>query len=78
MIDKKQESVKHDTDSGDDLYEKALESIGKTLLMQSKMVLWIAERTLSAKDFKEFVDEFAKKPEDNHDELLDFIRKKGR
>ena len=54
MIDKKQESVKHDTDSGDDLYEKALESIGKTLLMQSKMVLWIAERILSAKDFKEF------------------------
>ena len=37
------------------------------------MVLWIAERTLSAKDFKEFVDKFAKKSEDNHDELLEFL-----
>jgi len=58
-----------------DPYEKAWESIGKALSTQSKMVLWIAERTLSAKDFKEFVDEFAKKPKDNKDELLDFIRK---
>ena len=54
-------------------YEKAWESIGEALSTQSKMVLWIAERTLSAKDFKEFVDEFAKKTESNHDELLDFI-----
>ena len=61
-----------------DPYEKAWESIGKALSAQSKMVLWIAERTLSAKDFKEFVDEFAKKPEDNHDELIDFLRKEGR
>ena len=58
-----------------DPYEKAWEAIGKALSVQSKMVLWIAERTLSAKNFKEFVDEFAEKPEDNHDELLDFIRK---
>ena len=50
----------------------------KALSAQSKMVLWIAERTLSAKDFKEFVDEFAKRPEDNHDELLDFLREEGR
>lgn len=61
-----------------DPYEKAWESIGKALSTQSKMVLWIAERTLSAKDFKEFVDEFAKKPEDNHCELLDFLCKEGR
>jgi len=61
-----------------DPYKKAWESIGKALSTQSKMVLWIAERVLSAKDFKEFVDEFAKKPEDNHDELIDFILKKGR
>jgi hypothetical protein len=51
-----------------DPYEKAWEIIGKALSTQSKMVLWIAERTLSAKDFKEFLDEFAKKPKDNHDE----------
>ena len=61
----------------DDPYEKAWEIIGKALSTQSKMILWIAERTLSAKDFKEFVDEFAKKPEKNHDELLDFLRKVG-
>ena len=61
-----------------DPYEKAWETIGKALSTQSKIVLWIAERTLSAKDFKEFLDEFAKKPEDNHDELLDFLRKEGR
>jgi len=54
-----------------DPYEKAWESIGKALSAQSKMILWIAERTLSTKDFKEFVDEFAKKPKDNHDELID-------
>ena len=61
-----------------DPYEKAWESIGKALSAQSKMVLWIAERTLSAKDFKEFVDEFAKKPKDKYDELLDYlIRKEG-
>lgn len=60
-----------------DPYKKAWESIGKALSTQSKMILWIAERTLSAKDFQEFIDEFTKKPEDNHDELLDFIRKEG-
>ena len=54
-----------------DPYEKAWEAIEKALTAQSRMILWIAERTLSAKDFKEFVDEFAKKPKDNHDEMLD-------
>lgn len=58
-----------------DPYEKAWESIEKALSTQSKMVLWIVERTLSAKEYMEFVDEFAKKPKDDPDELLDFIRK---
>jgi hypothetical protein len=58
-----------------DPYEKAWEAIWEALSIQSKMVRWIAERTLSAKDFKEFADEFAKKPKVNHDELLDFTRK---
>lgn len=61
-----------------DPYRKALESIGKALSTQSKMILWIAERTLSAKEFKEFVDEFTKKPEGDRDELLDFQFKEGR
>ena len=58
-----------------DPYEKAWETIGEALSALSKMILWIAERTLSAKDFKEFVDEFSKNSTGNHDELLDFIRK---
>ena len=61
-----------------DPYEKAWETIGKALSKQSEMILWIAERTLSVKDYKEFIDEFTKNPKDNHDELLDFIRKEGR
>ena len=55
-----------------DPYKKVWESISKALSTQSKMVLWIAERTLSAKEFQEFVDEFAKKPEDK---LLEFINR---
>lgn len=49
-----------------DPYEKSWETISKALSTQSKMILWIAERTLSVKDYKDFIDEFAKKPEDNH------------
>ena len=62
----------------DNPYKKAWESIGNALSAQAKMILWIAERTLSAKEFKEFVDEFAEKPEDNHDELLNFLLKEAR
>lgn len=61
-----------------DPYKKAWESIVKTLSTESKMILWIAERTLSAKDFQEFINEFTKKPEDNYDELVNFIRKESR
>ena len=61
-----------------DPYEKAWEAIEKALSSQSKMVLWIAERTLSAKEFMEFINEFKKKPKDNHDELHDFLREEGR
>ena len=61
-----------------DPYEEVWESIGEALAKQSRMVLWIAERILSAKDFKEFVGEFGKKPEGNHDELINSIREEGR
>lgn len=67
-----------------DPYEKVWDNIGNALTAHrnaltahSKMVLWIAERVLSVKDFKEFIDEFTKKAE-NHDELIDFIHKEGR
>ena len=61
-----------------DPYKEVFDAIADSFAKQAKIIGWIAERTLSAKDFKEFVDEFAKKPKDNHDELLDFIRKEGR
>ena len=61
-----------------DPYEKVWKSIGEVLSTQSKMVFWIAERTLSAKEFQEFIDEFAKKPEDNHDELLKILNQRER
>ena len=57
-----------------DPYKEVWESIIKAFNSQAKMILWIAERVLSAKDFKEFVDEFAKKHKDNHDDLIDFLR----
>ena len=56
-----------------DPYEKSWEAISKALSTQSKMILWIAERTLSVKDYKDFIDEFAKKPEDKQP----FMRKEG-
>ena len=61
-----------------DPYKKVWEEIRKGFELNVKMIKWIAERTLSVKDYKDFIDEFAQKPEDNHDELLDFIRKEGR
>jgi len=61
-----------------DPYEKVWDSIAAAFKSHTKAIIWIAERTLSAKDYKEFVDEFVKKPKDDHDDLLDFIRKKGR
>ena len=61
-----------------DPYEKVWEEIRKGFDLNIKMVKWVAERTLSVKDFKEFVDEFATKPKDDLDELLDFLRKEGR
>ena len=50
-----------------DPYEKVWEQIGKVLTEHVNMIVWIAERTLSVKDYKEFIDEFAKKPEDKRD-----------
>ena len=60
-----------------DTYEKVWEEIRKGFNLNIEMIKWIAERTLSVKDYKEFIDEFAEKPEDNQNELLDFIRKEG-
>ena len=62
-----------------DPYEKAWESIGKALSAQSKMILWIAERTLSVKDYIEFVNEFTeKKEEQDNPTFEDWIKGEGR
>lgn len=52
-------------------YQKPFDDVAKALATQTKMIAWIAERTLSVKDYKEFIDEFAKKtmqPEENEKE----------
>lgn len=60
-----------------DPYENIWKEITKRFDLIIKMITWIAERTLSVKDYKEFVDEFIEK-HNNHDEPLDFLRKEGR
>lgn len=60
-----------------DQYEEVWDAIGKALSQHAKMILWIAERTLSIKEYKEFIDTFAKKP-NSHDEVIDFLRHEGR
>ena len=56
-----------------DPYQKLYEDIAKALNKHSEMIVWIAKRVLSAKEFSEFIDEFAE--EHNKDEVLDFLKK---
>lgn len=58
-----------------DLYEKMWDQIVKAFAEHNKMFLWIAERTLSAKDYKEFIDEFTKET-NSRKEILDSIQNK--
>lgn len=39
-------------------YQKIFEEIGKALEKQSKMIVWLAERTLSVQEYLELVNEF--------------------
>lgn len=59
-----------------DPYQKFYESITKALNKQTEMIVWIAKRVLTAKEFAEFVDEFAEKP-DKKTEVLDAMKQKG-
>ena len=59
-----------------DPYQKFYESITKALNKQTEMIVWIAKRVLSAKEFAEFVDEFAEKT-DKKSEVMDSLKKKG-
>ena len=60
-----------------DPYEKVWEEIRKGFDLNLKMIKWIAERTLSVKDYQEFIDEFTEK-QNNHDEPLNILRNEGR
>lgn len=60
-----------------DPYAEVWEEITKAFSKQSKMIVELAARTLSVKDYKEFVDEFSKK-EDNKDDLIEDLMQKGR
>ena len=60
-----------------DQYAEVWEEITKAFNKQSKMIVELAARTLSVKDYKEFVDEFSKK-EDNKDDLIEDLMQKGR
>ena len=59
-----------------DPYQKLYESIAKVLNKLSEMILWIAVRSLSAKEYSEFIDKFSEKPDKS--EIPDFIKQKGR
>ena len=60
-----------------DPYENTWKEICNALSTYGNMILWIAERTLSVKDYKEFADTFTKKDNNNDDELIEFICREG-
>ena len=59
-----------------DPYQKAFEEISMALAKHTDMIVWIAKRTLSAKEFSEFIDEFSEKTD--RDEVLEFIKNESR
>ena len=52
-----------------DPYEKLFESISKALIKLSKMIVWIAKRALSVKDFEDFIDAFPEEG-DEHEKTM--------
>ena len=52
----------------EDPYKKIWEDIAKAFTKESNMIVWLAKRTLTAKEFAEFVDEFSEKK--NDDEII--------
>ena len=59
----------------DDPYKEVFEAISKTLQKLSNMIVWIAKRTLSVKEYEEFADEFSNKTETK--EAPDSIKQKA-
>ena len=46
----------------EDPLKKLYRDIIKNINQLGDMIVWIAERTLTAKEFKEFIDRFSDKP----------------
>ena len=53
-----------------DPYLKLAEDINKAMTKLANMLDWIAKRTLTTKDYLEFVDEFSEERPNVKDELL--------
>ena len=58
-----------------DIYQKLHEEIIYTLNKHTEMIVWIARRVLSAKEFSEFIDVFTKKPYKS--EVQDLLKQAG-
>jgi len=59
-----------------DPYKQVFESISEAIKKHTEMIVWIAERTLSVKEYKEFIDEFENKRDDKR-EILKFVKREG-
>ena len=53
-----------------DPYEKVWENISKSLTKLGNMIVWLAKRTLSVKEYMEFADEFTEKKNDDMESIL--------
>lgn len=53
-----------------DPYKDVFDAIAKALNANIKMIVWIAEHTLSVNDYKEFIDEFSQKPDKTDDGIM--------
>ena len=56
-----------------DPYYKIFTDIVKAINKTNERIAWIAKRTLSAKDFMEFIDEFSEKTE-KHEEMIEWMK----
>ena len=53
-----------------DPYLKLAEDINKTITKLANMIDFVAKRTMTTKDYMEFVDEFAEKKQSDVSDLL--------
>ena len=65
-------------DERKDQYEETFKSLEKIINRIFKAIGWLAERTLTVKDYKEFADEFSEpeKQKPQLDELLKMLKQK--